>query len=161
VAPGRTGKLLAAPRSQHVPPEIQDTPTEMLRAVSRAVTIMEAVGAASTGLSVAGIARQCGLHPATTRYQVRTLIHHGYLLRLDIGHGRYVLGPAVADRADDLAAQLRRRHDTGAAVTDLASQLQRPPSLVQRLLTSAATLPAAPCPCGDDREPDRDCYDIR
>lgn len=122
-------------------------PADEIRSVSRAVAIVETVGSVPSGLTVKEIAERCGLTPGTARHLVNTLMYHRYLRRLDIGLGRYVLGSTLADRALDLATQLRVHHDAGTTVTDLANQLQLAASLVQGLPTREAEPRAGGCRC--------------
>src|SRR6266508_4311777 len=51
----------------------KDEPSDRVQSVSRALGILEAVGASPDGLTVKQIARRCELRTATTYHQVRTL----------------------------------------------------------------------------------------
>ncbi|MQA25497.1 MAG: helix-turn-helix domain-containing protein [Micromonosporaceae bacterium] len=80
-------------------------PSDLIRSVSRALRVLEAIGGSSDGLLAKQIARQCGLSLATTYHLVRTLEYEGYLIRLQ--DGRYVVGLALSDRFRELAAVFR------------------------------------------------------
>lgn len=80
-------------------------PSDLIRSVSRALRVLETVGASPDGLLVKQISHACGLSLATTYHLVRTLEYEGYLIRLD--SGRYVVGLAISDRFRDLAAAFR------------------------------------------------------
>ena len=118
-------------------------PSDELLCVTRVVTILDVVGRSPHGLSVRDIGEAVGMLPTSARHYVSTLVYHHYLARCD---GRYVLGPVLADRAGDLITQLRIRHDAGAAIGELAAQLQRPSQLVGALLRGLVgpADPAAP-----------------
>jgi DNA-binding IclR family transcriptional regulator len=107
-------------------------PSDQLLSVARVVTILDVVGRSPHGLSVHDIGEAVGMVSTSARHYVSTLVYHHYLARCD---GRYVLGPVLADRAGDLITQLRARHDAGATIDELATQLQRSSRLVQRLLS--------------------------
>lgn len=76
-------------------------PSDLIRSVSRALRIVEAVGRSRGGLTVKQIARRCELTLPTTYHLVRTLTYEGYLVRR--GDGSYVVGLEVADRFRELA----------------------------------------------------------
>lgn len=80
-------------------------PSDLIRSVSRALRVLEAVGQHPRGLSVKQIARRCELTTATTYHLVRTLAYEGYVARRE--DGTYVVGLEVADRFRELAAALR------------------------------------------------------
>jgi DNA-binding IclR family transcriptional regulator len=77
-------------------------PSDLVRSVSRALRILEEVGASHAPLTVKAIARRCGLHLSTTYHLVRTLTYEGYLVRDP--DGVYLLGSSVAQRFHDLQA---------------------------------------------------------
>jgi DNA-binding IclR family transcriptional regulator len=81
-------------------------PSDHIQSVSRALRILEVVGASPGGLSPKAIARGCDLRLSTTYHLVRTLDYEGYLGRLPTGD--YVLGLEIADRFRDLMANLAR-----------------------------------------------------
>lgn len=77
-------------------------PSDLVRSVSRALRILEEVGASHAPLTVKAIARRCGLHLSTAYHLVRTLTYEDYLVR--DRDGRYLLGSSVAQRFHDLQA---------------------------------------------------------
>jgi DNA-binding IclR family transcriptional regulator len=83
----------------------QGEPSDLIRSVSRALRVLEAVGHTPRGLTVKQIARRCQLTVATTYHLVRTLAYEGYVLRRD--DGTYVTGLEVADRFRELARAFR------------------------------------------------------
>src|SRR4029450_10833643 len=106
---------MAAPRGQHSDPA---EPTDLIRSVSRALRIIETVGASPRPVPVKVIARQCELRLATAYHLVRTLCYEGYLVRLKTGG--YVVGPQVAERFHDMVGAFRRPPRARAAVQHLA-----------------------------------------
>jgi DNA-binding IclR family transcriptional regulator len=80
-------------------------PSDLIRSVSRALRVLEAVGNTARGLTVKQIARRCELTTATTYHLVRTLAYEGYVARRE--DGTYVVGLEVSDRFRELAAALR------------------------------------------------------
>lgn len=98
-----------------------EAPGDLVRSVSRALRILEEVGAHPDGISAKRVARRCGLHVSTTYHLLRTLAWEGYLERLPSGD--YALGLAVADRFRDLAVALAQPPRVRDALTDLAAQL--------------------------------------
>lgn len=83
----------------------QGEPSDLIRSVSRALRVLEAVGQTPRGLTVKQIARRCELTVATTYHLVRTLAYEGYVLRRD--DGTYVTGLEIADRFIELASAFR------------------------------------------------------
>ena len=83
----------------------QAEPSDLIRSVSRALRVMEAVGQADRGLTVKQIARRCQLTVATTYHLVRTLAYEGYVIRRE--DGTYVVGLEIADRFRELVAAFR------------------------------------------------------
>jgi DNA-binding IclR family transcriptional regulator len=83
----------------------QAEPSDLIRSVSRALRVLEAVGQADRGLSVKQIARRCQLTVATTYHLIRTLAFEGYVIRRE--DGSYVLGLEIADRFRELVAVFR------------------------------------------------------
>ncbi|MER5462986.1 IclR family transcriptional regulator [Streptomyces sp. NPDC002668] len=67
----------------------QDGPT-LITSVQRAFRLMEAVGAHEGGVPAKQLAREAGLPLATTYHLLRTLVHDGYLRKLD--DGGFVIG---------------------------------------------------------------------
>ncbi|TJZ49510.1 IclR family transcriptional regulator [Streptomyces piniterrae] len=68
---------------------VQDGPT-LIASVQRAFRLMEAVGAHEGGAPAKQLAREAGLPLATTYHLLRTLVHDGYLRKLD--DGGFVIG---------------------------------------------------------------------
>ncbi|MEW2295692.1 IclR family transcriptional regulator C-terminal domain-containing protein [Streptomyces sp. NPDC006743] len=83
----------------------QEGPT-LIASVQRAFRLMEAVGAHEGGAPAKQLARETGLALATTYHLLRTLLHDGYVRKLE--DGSFVLG----ERLDAL-------HDVGGAQTRL------------------------------------------
>lgn len=67
----------------------KDGPT-LISSVQRAFRLMEAVGAHEGGAPAKQLARETGLAPATTYHLLRTMVHDGYVRKLD--DGTFVLG---------------------------------------------------------------------
>lgn len=80
-------------------------PSDLIRSVSRALRVLEAVGQTPKGLTVKQIARRCELTTATTYHLIRTLAYEGYVARRE--DGTYVVGLEVADRFRELVAAFR------------------------------------------------------
>jgi DNA-binding IclR family transcriptional regulator len=83
----------------------QGEPADLIRSVSRALRVLESVGASPRGLTVKQIARRCELTVATTYHLVRTLAYEGYLVRRD--DGTYGVGLEVSDRYRELVGAFR------------------------------------------------------
>lgn len=62
----------------------------LITSVQRAFRLMEAVGAHEGGVPAKQLARETGLALATTYHLLRTMVHDGYLRKLD--DGTFVLG---------------------------------------------------------------------
>jgi DNA-binding IclR family transcriptional regulator len=82
-----------------------EEPSDLIRSVSRALRVLEAVGQTPRGLTVKQIARRCELTTATTYHLIRTLAYEGYVTRRD--DGTYSVGLEVADRFRELVAAFR------------------------------------------------------
>lgn len=80
-------------------------PSDLIRSVSRALRVLEAVGRSARGLTVKQIARRCELTVATTYHLVRTLAYEGYVIRRE--DGTYVVGLEIADRFRELVTAFR------------------------------------------------------
>ncbi|MFY1697315.1 IclR family transcriptional regulator C-terminal domain-containing protein [Solwaraspora sp. WMMD791] len=89
-------------------------PSDLIRSVSRALRVLEAVGRAPRGLTVKQIARRCELTVATTYHLVRTLAYEGYVIRRE--DGTYIVGLEVADRYRELVAAFRGPPAVGEAL---------------------------------------------
>lgn len=83
----------------------QGEPSDLIRSVSRALRVLEAVGASPKGLTVKQIARRCELTVATTYHLVRTLAYEGYVTRRE--DGTYVVGMEISDRFRELVLAFR------------------------------------------------------
>src|SRR5262245_42808918 len=80
----------------------QGEPSDLIRSVSRALRVLEAVGQTPRGLTVKQIARRCELTTATTYHLIRTLAYEGYVSRRE--DGTYVVGLEIADRFRELVS---------------------------------------------------------
>ena len=83
----------------------QGEPSDLIRSVSRALRVLESVGASPRGLTVKQIARRCELTVATTYHLVRTLAYEGYVTRRE--DGTYTVGMEVSDRYRELVVAFR------------------------------------------------------
>jgi DNA-binding IclR family transcriptional regulator len=83
----------------------QAEPSDLIRSVSRALRVLEAVGQSPRGLTVKQVARRCDFTVATTYHLVRTLAYEGYVIRRE--NGTYVLGLEIADRYRELVLAFR------------------------------------------------------
>jgi DNA-binding IclR family transcriptional regulator len=99
--------------------ERAEQPSDLIRSVSRALRLLEVVGASPAPLTVKAIARRSMLNLSTTYHLVRTLTYEGYLERLP--DGRYFLGHAVAHRFHDLCGSLSHRPGAHSVLTHLAA----------------------------------------
>jgi DNA-binding IclR family transcriptional regulator len=81
-----------------------ERPTDLIQSVSRAMRVLEAVGAAPDGCTPKAVALRCGLHVSTVYHLLRTLAYEGYLVRDEVGD--YHLGLEISDRFRDLCASL-------------------------------------------------------
>jgi DNA-binding IclR family transcriptional regulator len=82
-----------------------EEPADLIRSVSRALRVLEAVGQSARGLTVKQIARRCELTTATTYHLIRTLAYEGYVTRRD--DGTYTIGLEITDRFHELVTALR------------------------------------------------------
>lgn len=94
-------------------------PSDLIRSVSRALRVLEAVGRAPKGLTVKQIARRCELTVATTYHLVRTLAYEGYVIRRE--DGTYIVGLEIADRYRELVTAFRGPPVVGEALRRAAS----------------------------------------
>ncbi len=83
----------------------QAEPSDLIRSVSRALRVLEAVGQSPRGLTVKQIARRCDFTVATTYHLVRTLAYEGYVIRRE--NGTYVVGMQIAERYRELVLAFR------------------------------------------------------
>lgn len=95
-----------------------EPPSDLIQSVSRALRVLEAVGASPAGCNPKVVARRCGLHLSTTYHLLRTLAYEGYLLRSATGD--YRLGLEISDRFRDLQASLTRPPQVTAVLRHLA-----------------------------------------
>jgi DNA-binding IclR family transcriptional regulator len=92
----------------------QGEPSDLIRSVSRALRVLESVGASPRGLTVKQIARRCELTVATTYHLVRTLAYEGYVTRRE--DGTYMVGMEVSDRFKELVVAFRGPSTVGEAL---------------------------------------------
>ncbi|MFJ9736726.1 IclR family transcriptional regulator [Streptomyces sp. NPDC101166] len=95
----------------------QDGPT-LITSVQRAFRLLEAVGAHENGAPAKQLARETGLPLATAYHLLRTLVHDGYVRKLD--DGVFVLGDKLRALHTDGRGQalLSRVRPTLAALRD-------------------------------------------
>ncbi|MEU6139465.1 IclR family transcriptional regulator C-terminal domain-containing protein [Streptomyces sp. NPDC047081] len=95
----------------------RDGPT-LITSVQRAFRLLEAVSAHEGGAPAKQVARETGLPLATAYHLLRTLVHDGYLRKLD--DGRFVLGDKLQTLRSDGRGQalLSRVRPTLAALRD-------------------------------------------
>ncbi|MFJ2195412.1 IclR family transcriptional regulator [Streptomyces violaceusniger] len=96
---------------------VQTAPT-LITSVQRAFRLMEAVGAHEGGAPAKRLARETGLPLATTYHLLRTLVHDGYVRRLD--DGGFVIGDKLRtlESGSRDQALLARVRPTLAALRD-------------------------------------------
>ncbi|MFG2307322.1 IclR family transcriptional regulator [Streptomyces sp. NPDC048566] len=87
----------------------RDGPT-LITSVQRAFRLMEAVGAHENGAPAKQLARETGLAQATAYHLLRTLVHDGYVRKLD--DGGFILGDKVRtlstrSRGQELLGRIR------------------------------------------------------
>ncbi len=97
-----------------------EEPSDRIRSVSRALRVLEVVGAAPAGLSAKAVARRCGLNLSTSYHLLRTLAFEGYLHRTATGD--YILGLEIADRFRDLKAALAGPGDVTPVLRGVSSE---------------------------------------
>ena len=98
-------------------------PSDLVRSVSRALRVLEEVGASCAPVTVKVIARRCHLHLSTAYHLVRTLTYEGYLVRTP--DGGYVLGAAVARRFRDLLASFDQPPEVHEVLRHLSAMTHR------------------------------------
>lgn len=96
-----------------------DPPTDLIQSVSRALRVLEVVGACPDGCSAKVVAARAGLHLSTAYHLLRTLAYEGYLVRTDAGD--YRLGLKIAGRFRDLQASLAGRPEVVEVLRLLAA----------------------------------------
>jgi DNA-binding IclR family transcriptional regulator len=92
-------------------------PSDLIRSVSRALRLLEAVSDHPAGVNAKRLASRCGIRLATTYHLLRTLRYEGYLDRLPSGD--YVLGPALAERFTELPRAMTTPPSAAAVLRDL------------------------------------------
>lgn len=97
-----------------------EPPSDLIQSVSRALRILEVVGAEPEGLNPKVIARRARLKLATTYHLLRTLAYEGYLVRTRSGD--YALGLEIADRFAELRTSLDRPPEVTAVLRHLVGQ---------------------------------------
>jgi len=102
---------------------MRDQPSDLIQSVSRAMRILEEVGASPAPLTVKAIARRCELKVSTAYHLVRTLTYEGYLVRGR--EGCYVLGSSVARRFHDLQASFDQPSEVHDVLAHLAATTRR------------------------------------
>lgn len=95
-------------------------PSDLIRSVSRALRVLEAVGRSPRGLTVKQVARRCELTVATTYHLVRTLAYEGYVIRRE--DGTYVVGLEIADRFRELVVAFRGPASVGESLRRTAME---------------------------------------
>lgn len=98
-------------------------PSDHIQSVSRALRILEVVGASPGGVTPKAVARRCQLRLPTVYHLMRTLSYEGYLSRLPSGD--YVLGLEIADRFRDLMSALARPPKADAVLRRIAETTGR------------------------------------
>ncbi len=88
----------------------------LVGSVSRALRVLEIVAAAGDGIPAKAVARRAGLKLSTTYHLLHTLVHEGYLVRLEEARG-YGLGYKVSG----LHYALRRELIGSARITSALS----------------------------------------
>ena len=124
-----------------------EPPSDLIQSVSRALRILEVVGAHPQGIAPKVIARRAGLKLGTTYHLLRTLAYEGYLVR--DADGDYVLGLEIADRFADLRSALDGPAGVGDVLRHVASGLGHSVYLARFVdgriaITSAVEGPGSP-----------------
>jgi DNA-binding IclR family transcriptional regulator len=90
------------------------TKAGLVGSVQRAMRVLETVAAAGDGITAKAVARRTGFKLPTTYHLLHTLVHEGYLVRLENARG-YGLGYKIAELHRLLAGAM----DLTPGVTDL------------------------------------------
>ncbi|MGP4002769.1 IclR family transcriptional regulator [Streptomyces sp. 8N706] len=93
---------------------------DLLGSVRRALTVLEAVAAGGDGITAKAVARRAGLTLPTTYRLLNTLVHDGYLVRLNHSRG-YGLGYKLTDLHRRLCQQL----DVSPGVSGVLHQIHQ------------------------------------
>lgn len=92
----------------------------LIASVQRALRLLEVVGQHPGGITAKSLARNTGLALPTTYHLLRTLVHEGYLAKLD--DGAFIVGDQVAGLHDAAQAQQLRSRIRGV-MTELREDL--------------------------------------
>ncbi|MEB3368083.1 IclR family transcriptional regulator [Saccharopolyspora mangrovi] len=92
----------------------------LIASVQRALRLLEVVGQHPGGITAKCLARNTGLALPTTYHLLRTLVHEGYLAKLD--DGAFIVGDQVAGLHDAAQAQQLRSRIRGV-MTELREDL--------------------------------------
>src|SRR6478752_7093332 len=87
----------------------------LISSVQRALHLLDAVGRRDRPASAKALAREAGLALPTTYHLLRTLVHEGYLERVD---GAYVLGSRAGGLGRRAEARTWRTRSTLSALSD-------------------------------------------
>jgi len=87
-------------------PTDRDRERGLLGSVQRALRVLDVVSHAEEGVTAKAVARRAGLKLSTTYHLLNTLVHEGYLVRLEDKQGF-----GVANKIPELYWQLRRHLD--------------------------------------------------
>ena len=98
------------------------TPGTLIQSVSRALHLLDAVGAAARPMTAKSLARQARMPLPTTYHLLRTLVHEGFLAREQEG---YVLGDRAMTLAGGTTAMPRPAH-THQVLEHLRDELNAP-----------------------------------
>jgi DNA-binding IclR family transcriptional regulator len=112
--------MVESPAAEVVVRDPLAEPSDLIRSVSRALRVLEAVGRAPRGLTVKQIARRCELTVATTYHLVRTLAYEGYVIRRE--DGTYIVGLEIADRYRELVTAFRGPPSVGEILRRAATE---------------------------------------
>ncbi|TDD04929.1 IclR family transcriptional regulator [Saccharopolyspora terrae] len=86
----------------------------LIASVQRALRLLEVVGEHPGGITAKCLARDTGLALSTTYHLLRTLVHEGYLVKLD--DGAFIVGEQVTGLHDSAQAQQLRAKIRGVMV---------------------------------------------
>lgn len=95
-------------------------PAGLLGSVRRALRVLETVAAAGDGITAKAIARRTGFKLPTTYHLLNTLVHEGYLVRLNNARG-YGLGYKISELNHRLADAI----DVTPAIAELLQEVHR------------------------------------
>jgi DNA-binding IclR family transcriptional regulator len=95
-----------------------DSRPDLIQSVSRALHILDVLGASPAGLNAKEVARRCGLALPTAYHLLRTLCYEGYAVRRP--GGLYVLGLKVATQSKHVLAAIRKPPNVHEVLRQLA-----------------------------------------